>query len=234
MSTQPEDDPPDAPDEEPLDDRAARNLVVGLAIAVEGGLILLAWLIGWLIETPPLTRFRFDVSGLMWGVAAALPMLVGFFLAASWPVGPLRPIKEFTDTTIRPLMAPCSLIDLAGISLLAGLGEELLFRGVLQVAFDGWMPLWAAIVTSAALFGLLHAVTPTYALLATLIGAYLGVVFHYSENLLSVVVAHALYDFVALLWVTRGPQEGKGTRMNTDQTDENGSEEMVFDPCRSV
>ena len=116
-----------------------------MAIAVEGGLILLALLVGWLLDTPPLTRFRFDLPGFLWGLAVTVPMLAGFFLAATWPVGPLRPIKEFTDSTIRPLMQSCSLIDLAGISLLAGVGEEMLFRGVLQEAFRGWMAFWSAV-----------------------------------------------------------------------------------------
>jgi membrane protease YdiL (CAAX protease family) len=147
----------------------------------------------------------FTWSGLGWGVLATVPMLVGFFVAVRWPVGPLRSIEKFSNDTIRPMMSPCSLLDLAGISLLAGLGEELLFRGVLQEAFSGWMPFWVAVVASAVMFGVLHAMTLSYAVLATLMGVYLGLVFHYSDNLLSAVVAHALYDFVALVWLTRGP-----------------------------
>jgi membrane protease YdiL (CAAX protease family) len=204
MSNQPE---PDTENDtgEPLDDRSTRNLVVGLAIAVEGGLIAVAWLLGWLVEVPVLDWLRFTWEGVGWGLAATVPMLAGFFLAARWPVGPLRSIRRFTDETMRPMMAPCSLIDLAGISLLAGLGEELLFRGVIQQAFSGWIGVAGAIAVSALLFGLLHAVTPSYAIFATLMGVYMGLVFHWTDNLLPVILAHALYDFVALVWVTRGP-----------------------------
>jgi membrane protease YdiL (CAAX protease family) len=202
MSTEPDDD--DTPDE-PLDDRSARNLVVGLAIAIEGGLIGLSWLLGWLLECRPLAAFAFTLPGALWGLAAAVPMLAGFFAGARWPVGPLAGIKDFTDRVIRPLMMPCTLVDLAGIALLAGLGEEMLFRGVLQDIFRGWMPLWAAIGLSALLFGILHAVTPTYAVLAALVGAYLGVLYLLTGNLLAPIVAHAVYDFVALVYVTRGP-----------------------------
>jgi membrane protease YdiL (CAAX protease family) len=81
----------------------------------------------------------------------------------------------------------------------------MLFRGVLQDTFRGWMPLWAAIGLSALLFGVLHAVTPTYAVLAALVGAYLGVLYLLTGNLLAPIVAHAVYDFVALVYVTRGP-----------------------------
>jgi membrane protease YdiL (CAAX protease family) len=201
MSTPPDDDTPD----EALDERSARNTVVGLAIAVEGGLIGLAWLLGWLLGCGPLARFVFDVPGALWGLAAALPMLAGFFAAVRWPVGPLGRIKDFTDRVIRPLMRPCSLVDLAGISVLAGLGEEMLFRGVLQDTGSQWLPVWAAVLVAAVLFGVLHAVTPTYALLATVVGAYLGVLYLLTGNLLAPIVAHALYDFVALVYLTRGP-----------------------------
>ena len=56
---------------------------------------------------------------------------------------------------------------------------------------------------ASAVFGLFHLVTPTYALLATIVGVYLGVCFAVTDNLLTVIVAHALYDFVALVYLTR-------------------------------
>src|SRR5690349_11239351 len=109
MSTPPDDDSP----EEGLDDRSARNLVVGLAITVEGGLIGLAWLLGWLVESRPLKYFHaFDGQAALWGLAATVPMLIGFFAAVRWPIGPLGGIKDFTDRVIRPLMMSCTLVDL--------------------------------------------------------------------------------------------------------------------------
>jgi membrane protease YdiL (CAAX protease family) len=65
-----------------------------------------------------------------------------------------------------------------------------------------------AVALASAVFGLLHAITPTYAILATVMGAYLGVVWIASGNLLAPIVAHALYDFVALVWLLRGPGSG--------------------------
>jgi membrane protease YdiL (CAAX protease family) len=220
MSTQPEDDTDEQDGEGAIDDQAARNLVVGLAITVEGGLIAAAWLLGWLLDVSALGRFEFEWEGAAWGLLAAVPMLVGFFAAVRYPVGPLRSIKRFTDETIRPLMTTCSIIDLLGISVLAGVGEELLFRGVLQETFGGWMGVWAGVALAAVLFGLLHAVTPSYAVLAAVMGVYLGLVFHFTDNLLAAVVAHAVYDFVALIWVTRGP----GTEPQTTDSEEESEE----------
>ena len=118
---------------------------------------------------------------------------------------PLAGIKRFSEEVIRPVLAPCTLLDLIGISVLAGLGEEMLFRGVLQPAFAPWLGPWGALAAASALFGLLHAVSVTYAILAALMGAYLGALWMYGGNLLAPVIVHGLYDLVALLYLLRGP-----------------------------
>jgi membrane protease YdiL (CAAX protease family) len=59
---------------------------------------------------------------------------------------------------------------------------------------------------AGVLFGLVHSITFTYVVLATLMGVYLGWVWLYADhNLLVIVITHALYDFVVLLWLLRGP-----------------------------
>jgi membrane protease YdiL (CAAX protease family) len=187
------------------DESSDRWVVVLLAIAVEGGLIVLAWGLGWLLGHPPLDKLAWDVGDALWGALAAVPMLVLFLAAVRWPVGPFRSIKAFTDQVIRPLLASCSVLDLLGISVLAGLGEELLFRGVLQGAFARWMPPATAVALAGVLFGVLHAVTASYAVLAALMGAYLGALYLATGNLLTPVVTHALYDFLVLWFLMRGP-----------------------------
>ncbi len=183
-----------------------RPWIVGLAIAVEGGLIVLAELLGRLLGRPPVALFHFaDGTGWLWGLAATLPMTVLFLAIVRWPVGPLRAIQRFTEDVLRPVLAPCTVVDLLGISALAGLGEEMLFRGVLQGALQEIVPIWLAVSLAALLFGVLHAVTFTYAVLATLMGAYLGGVWLVADNLVAPVFTHGLYDFLVLLYLMRGP-----------------------------
>jgi len=194
------------------DEGRERRLVVLLTVLVEGGLIGLAWLTGWLAwltgglaEPSPLSGFRWDGVDALVGVAATLPPLVLFLVCRRWPVGPLANLDRFLEQVVRPLLAPCTLPDLIGISVLAGLGEEMLFRGVLQPAMGRWShAAWAGVLAAAVLFGLLHAVTPTYAALAALMGVYLGWLFLLTGNLLTPVVVHGLYDFVALLHLIYG------------------------------
>jgi membrane protease YdiL (CAAX protease family) len=182
-----------------------RQTVVLLAIFVEGGLMLIATVLGWLMKQPPLEQFAWDGWAVLLGVAAAVPLVLIFLVMQRWPIGPLGRIRRFSEQVVRPLLAPCSVVDLFGISVLAGLGEEMLFRAVLQGAFLRWAAPWLAVTAASLLFGLLHAVTFTYAVLATLMGAYLGTVWIVTGNLLVVVVTHALYDFLVLLWLLRGP-----------------------------
>ncbi len=90
------------------------------------------------------------------------------------------------------------------ISIAAGVGEEILFRGVLQPRLG--------LVFTSVLFGILHPFTLVYAVLAGFLGAYLGWLQLKTGNLAVPVVVHALYDLAALLVV--------GHDLRTTQLDE--------------
>jgi hypothetical protein len=180
-----------------------RRRLVWLGGLFEGSLGLLAWLLGWCFDQPWWESFRWDAWTVVWGVATCVPMLLGFILCLFWRIGPLARIKRFSQEVVGPLFASCTVLDLAALSLLAGLGEETLFRGFLQPVFGGWLGPWGGLVLASLLFGLLHPITPTYFLLASLIGAYLGSIWIATENLLVVILAHALYDFVVLVVLVR-------------------------------
>jgi membrane protease YdiL (CAAX protease family) len=191
-------------EEQPPDSVPTRDGIVLLTILVEGGLVALALLVGWVLSQPPLQRFSFDAKALGWGLLATLPMLAMFAVMNRWPVGPLASIKRFTENVLRPILAQCTVVDLLGMSCLAGMGEEMFFRGFLQDGLQHWLPLWVALGVASVVFGLLHAITLTYAVLAALMGAYFGWLYEATGNLLAPMTAHALYDFVVLLIVVRG------------------------------
>lgn len=183
-----------------------RQGIVLLAITVEGGLIIIAWILGWILGPLPLEHFTFTALGTLHGVLATIPIFLVFLATYHYPIGPLRRLKQVSAEFIGPVLASCTVIDMLGISILAGLGEEMLFRGVLQAAFDQWMPFWLALVLASVLFGVLHAITPAYAVLATVMGAYLGWLYHFTGNLFVPSLVHALYDFLVLLYLLRGPE----------------------------
>ena len=197
-----------ADEDEPLieveeDPNAARFRVVMLAVLVEGGLVLLALLLGWLFEKHSLSHLELDLAGVGWGLVATLPLLAAFYVMNRWPVGPLAGLKEFSETTVRSMMRPLTKVDLLGISCLAGLGEEMVFRGLAQDLLGTQLPLGYAIAVASLMFGVVHAISPTYFVLAALAGGYLGCVYALTGDIAAPIVAHAAYDFVALLVLVR-------------------------------
>lgn len=181
-----------------------RRPLLLLAVVSEGGLGGLALLLGWLLDHPPLVTWRWSFHHAAAGALASLPLLLLFAACLSIPLGPLLRIKRLAVRFIKPLFAPCTLFDLALISLLAGFGEEMLFRGVLQAVLDDHLGVWPGVIAASVAFGLLHLLTPTYGLLATMMGVYLGAVWLLTDNLLVAVTAHAVYDFIALVFLVRG------------------------------
>lgn len=181
----------------------ARRAALGLALSFEGGLALLAALVGWPTGLLTAASVRWDARAAGTGVLAALPLFLFFLLAAHWPTGPLRRIRAILDELLLPLLRPCTIADLALISLLAGVGEELLFRGILQGALARWLPFGPSLALASVVFGLAHLITPTYAVIATAIGAYLGWLWQFTGDLLCPIVTHALYDFLGLVYLLK-------------------------------
>jgi len=174
-----------------------------LMVLCELGLAGVAWLLGWWLEVAPLAHFSWDVIDALLGVAACIP-LVAVFLFLMWcPIGALSSFKRALEEFIRPIFGGCTLWELAAVSLAAGVGEEILFRGVLQQAFSRWLGPWIGVGVASLLFGALHPFSWGYVLIASIFGLYLGFCWIASGNLLVPVVTHGLYDFLALAYLLR-------------------------------
>ena len=92
------------------------------------------------------------------------------------------------------------------ISLFAGIGEELFFRGVLQRLFiKAFKNPWLGIIVTAFLFSALHVqffgFIPRF-----LLGILLGAMYWYSGSLLVAIVAHFFYDAFFITWAYFQPQ----------------------------
>jgi membrane protease YdiL (CAAX protease family) len=69
---------------------------------------------------------------------------------------------------------PLALAISVVLSTSAGVGEEVLFRGLLQPAMATKLGATGGLLASSLVFGALHAATPRYLLLAFGLSAYLG------------------------------------------------------------
>ena len=107
-----------------------------------------------------------------------------------------RSVLALLGGTFKPLVA---IITAIGLGLAAGIGEEMLFRGILQWEINTRFGISniIAVVSSSVIFGILHAVTPLYAILATLASFYFGLLYLSTGNLLVPIVTHGFYDFCA-------------------------------------
>jgi len=182
------------------------SAMVGLELTLALAAIGLAWLIGhspwigmrWTEET---VADQLSAMGL--GVIAAAPILVVMLAAYRWPIGPLRSVREVTSRQLVPLFEGLSVAEKAAVSLAAGLGEELLFRGLGQAALIDWIGgpsgMWIGLLVASVVFGACHWLNRTYAVLATIMGVYFGLLLLWTGNLWTPILAHAVYDFVALL-----------------------------------
>ena len=148
-------------------------------------------------------RLRLEGEGAAVGIAGALPMLALLLWCLRTRWGPMRRLVTLVEERLGPYLADATPAGIVLLALLAGLGEELLFRGVIQVWLAERTSLWLAAAAAGLLFGAGHWLSASYALLASLIGAYLGILFLVSGNLLAPIIAHAAYDVVALFVLAR-------------------------------
>ena len=181
----------------------AYSNITGIAAVFEGGVLVLALLTAWLLGIPLLAQLTFEWRA-VWlsaAVACSLFLLLVWSTRSQWKVL-TRLFREVEDQVV-PLFAACSVLEFAVISVLAGVAEEALFRGVLQTALADWIHPYLALLLASALFGLAHFITPTYALVAAVIGLCLGSLLMVSDNLLAPMLTHAVYDFLALVYLVR-------------------------------
>lgn len=166
-------------------------------------MLLLGWALGRWLGIDPLQTLHLSAGAIILGVAATVPLLLGlrWTLITPWP--PVRRLVQQVQDQLGPVLASRSSGDLALLALLAGSAEEVLFRGVIQGGLARWVPDVLAVMVASGVFGLAHFLTLSYAMLAGVAGAYLGMLYLVEGNLLVPVVAHALYDFVALTYLVR-------------------------------
>jgi membrane protease YdiL (CAAX protease family) len=180
----------------------SRKSLLLVAVFTEGGLFLLGLL---LVGGPQALASKFELS---WkATASALlfcsPMLAAMYFAVRSNWAPLARLRAELDEKVVPLFTHLKILDLALIALLAGAGEELFFRGWLQGSLTNRFDAWVGILIASVIFGLVHYLSATYAIYAGLTGIYLGVIYQVSGNLYIVMVIHALYDFIALVYLVR-------------------------------
>jgi len=176
-----------------------------LACYFEASLTLIAIALGWLFDIDPFEHLSFSEPALANGLLLTLPLLLLFFALQTLPYAPLQQIRALLLETLGARLSHRAWSDLLILAIIAGFSEEVLFRGVLQPWLENLTGLMTGLLLSNVIFALVHAITPLYTLLAMLMGLYLGLSLDYGSEraLLTPIVIHAVYDFIAFTIILR-------------------------------
>jgi hypothetical protein len=190
---------PPRPNREPPSERPARRIhprALTLYGSIFGaGMIALAWLWAGILQGRDLGAWFPGArrnAGLAIGAAAGAA-----FALIVWRVADRVPALQrierrlLTVLDMDALRYPHALL----FGLIAGIPEEILFRGAMQPV--------AGLVVTAAVFGALHAITPVYFCYATGAGMLLGVLAIWNGGLWTPIAAHAVIDAVMFALLIR-------------------------------
>ena len=171
----------------------------------EGSLIFVAVVLGWIADIDPFENIHFSESAILFGLFGTLPLFLIFLAMEHIPHTSVKKIRQVLIETLGPNMHRYNWADFFILATIAGVSEEILFRGVIQPWMENSWGMTAGLIGSNIIFGLVHAVTPLYAVLAMSVGIYLGLFLDYGgeRNLLTPIVIHAVYDFLAFMAIMK-------------------------------
>ncbi|MEX2188191.1 MAG: CPBP family intramembrane glutamic endopeptidase [Pirellulales bacterium] len=197
--------PPDG--DTPESELALSGGIVRAAIVFEGMIVLGAYVLGEIVERPPFEYIRWNSLDALWGTLAALPLLAVLLVAMRLRLAAVDRVREFCRDFLAPMFREATWLQLVVVCALAGLGEEMLFRGLIQRGLRDALGepygVWAGLAIASVTFGLAHSVTRGYAIAAGLVGLYFGGLLILTDNLLVPIVAHAAYDLGAFVYLFR-------------------------------
>jgi len=124
----------------------------------------------------------------------------------------ITPVPEDYADTIRELK-PTTALDFAitfmGLCVLVPVAEETVFRGLIQQVFTRNMGAWIGVTFAGAIFGAVH-LNAHLLISITAFGLFLGFLFNATGNLVYTIVAHAIFNGVALAELTIFPDVENG------------------------
>lgn len=175
------------------------------ACLFESSLLLIAFILGGLAGINPLQSLSFSETAIGYGILGTLPLIMLYMTLEQFETVSTRKIKKVIFDVLGSKLSTCHWSDLLVLASIAGITEEALFRGLLQPWLESHWGMLTGLIGSNLVFGLVHAITPLYIVLAIAVGIYLGLSLDYGDerNLLTPMIIHALYDFFAFIMIVR-------------------------------
>jgi sodium transport system permease protein len=120
-----------------------------------------------------------------------------------WPAN--SDMQRAMEKLFLPALQQNPVVMVIAVGLLAGVCEEILFRGPIQTAFARRLPGWAALLISSVLFAAAH-MDPQGMTFRTLLGLLLGWIVLRGGSVYPAMLAHALIDSTNLALNVWGPK----------------------------
>lgn len=176
---------------------------VAFALGFEGALAFLALALALLFGLQPWYSIDFGADALVLSMLATVPLVVAVPALMQRRWNWVRALRQIVEDHLLPLFRGAGPLAVFAVALMAGIGEELLFRGVIQAGLEGLIGPLTALIVASLLFGLAHAVSPAYFVITCVMGLYLGWLYQATGNLLVPIMVHFLYDWIVLAWYLR-------------------------------
>jgi membrane protease YdiL (CAAX protease family) len=160
-------------------------------------------------------KFLYDVRVAVAGCLTAFCLTSLIVMASDWFLRHFFPdFAQPKHLVFQALQDPSlprwmRAVTLAGSFVIAPVGEEVLFRGILQTSVQRLFPVrygsfghrWAAIILVATIFGLFHVATPQYIPALIVLGLLLGYLYERTGSLFVPILVHMLFNGKSLLFV---------------------------------
>ena len=173
--------------------------IFGLALGTQSLLIVAAWVISRVLDITP--AWGDPVKDTVIGLGAAFALaIVNYLLLTRAPENWLvNGVRAVYDEVLLPLFSRLGGVSIIVLGAAAGLGEEWLFRGVVQPALG--------LPAASVVFGLAHVgglkMLP-FGIWAAVMGLVMGGLAIATDGIIAPIVAHGVYDMLALEYIRRG------------------------------
>tara|TARA_R110000823_G_scaffold34413_3_gene95876 strand:- start:580 stop:1182 length:603 start_codon:yes stop_codon:yes gene_type:complete len=188
-----------------LNNRRKSTVSPVIALVFQGGIGVVGLLAILILGIPVQISGDGILPSVLYGVLGALCTYAGLLLLTQIPgLFPHNLARQMRG--LHRFASGYSWFVLFLLSVFAGVGEELLFRGALQGWLTAHTNTTTAVLAASVLFGLVHYASFTYFVVAAGLGLVLGMAYAITDSILLVMVWHGVYDLVALFCLLRFPE----------------------------
>ena len=180
-----------------------------IAVVFEAALIPLALVLAIPLGLHPWKAFGASPGLIFGAVVGTIPLLAALAVSARVGAAWFEDVEALVRPLIESVFRGRGIAGVVIVSALAGVGEDLLCRGVIQTAMAASFGAWPGLVVASVLFGMMHALSRAYFVLATVMGLYLGLLYQATDNLLLPAIVHGLYDAIAIGYLLLASDRGR-------------------------